>query len=200
VNLCDLCAVAVPAGEVDSGLFGVTLVAPAFHDAVLADLARRFADGQNATEIPRTVDSRGTAPSSWGPPGVELAVFGAHMTGQPLNGQLSRMGARLLGDITTAPEYRMRALPTVPAKPGLVRVTTDGRRVRGERWLLSAAALASLVAQLVEPMTLGRVRLEDGDSVIGFLCEPIVADAGEDISGPITNDITDWRDHVRQTI
>jgi allophanate hydrolase len=39
-NLLDLCAVAVPAGEADGGQFGVSVLAPAFADAVAADVAR----------------------------------------------------------------------------------------------------------------------------------------------------------------
>lgn len=178
VNLTDLSAVAVPAGAVDGGPFGITLIAPAFHDAVLVDLAHRFATT--------------SSPALWGPPGTEVAVFGAHMSGQPLNEQLTRLGGRLLGDVVTAPEYRMRALPTVPAKPGLVRVGAGGRPVRGERWLLSPVALAALVADLVEPMVLGRIRTDDGSTVAGFLCEPIVAETGDDIT-----DLGDWRAYLR---
>lgn len=180
VNLTDLSAIAIPAGTVDGGPFGVTLVAPAFHDAVLADLARRFAN------VPAT--------TSWGPPGTAVAVFGAHMLGQPLNNQLTRLGGRKIDDIVTDPEYRMRALPTVPAKPGIVRVKADGKCIRGERWLLSPAALAELIDDLVEPMVLGRVRLNDGTTAIGFLCEPIVAEMGDDIS-----ERGDWRTYLAET-
>ena len=42
VNLLDPCAVALPAGECDNGLpFGVQLIAPAFHDELVLDLAAR---------------------------------------------------------------------------------------------------------------------------------------------------------------
>jgi allophanate hydrolase len=44
VNFLDCCAIAVPAGFKADGLpFGVTLVAPAFHDAALGALAGSFA-------------------------------------------------------------------------------------------------------------------------------------------------------------
>jgi len=46
VNLLDLCAVAVPAGFYTKGLpFGITLIAPAFHDPACAAIARRFFAG-----------------------------------------------------------------------------------------------------------------------------------------------------------
>jgi len=43
VNLLDLAAIAAPAGFTKNGLpFGVSLIAPAYHDAALLDLATRF--------------------------------------------------------------------------------------------------------------------------------------------------------------
>ena len=51
-----------------------------------------------------------------------LAVVGAHLSGQPLNKQLTSRGATLVATTTTAPVYRLYALPTEPPKPGLVRV------------------------------------------------------------------------------
>jgi allophanate hydrolase len=49
VNFLDCCAIAAPAGFKADGLpFGVTLIAPAFHDAALAALASRFLNGDPA--------------------------------------------------------------------------------------------------------------------------------------------------------
>jgi hypothetical protein len=88
----------------------------------------------------------------------------------------------------------MRALSTVLAKPGIVRVKADGECIRGERWLLSPAALAVLIDGLFEPMVLGRVRLNDGTTVIGFLFEPIAAEMGDNIS-----ERGDWRTYLAET-
>lgn len=97
-NLFDQAAVAVPAGEVDGLPFGVMLIGPAFTDERLATIARLLQ------------------------PEARLAVVGAHLAGQPLNPQLLTLGARLERTTTTAPVYRLHALPTVPPKPGLVHV------------------------------------------------------------------------------
>lgn len=44
VNFFDLCAIAIPSGRYPNGIpIGITLIAPAFADAALASLARRFA-------------------------------------------------------------------------------------------------------------------------------------------------------------
>ena len=107
-NLLDLCAVAAAAGLRSDGLpFGVTLLAPAFGDAALLDLAARW---PGAADAP-----------------VELAVCGAHMRGMPLNGQLLELGARFVRATVTAPSYRLYALPG-GERPGLVRAP-DGRSV-----------------------------------------------------------------------
>ncbi|CDO27442.1 allophanate hydrolase [Mycolicibacterium porcinum] len=172
-NLFDMCAVAVPAGTVSDGAqFGITLLAPGFHDAVVADLAARFLD----------VPSAAAWPESGGAPVTELAVFGAHLRGQPLEHQLTGRGARWAGPITTAPHYRLYALDTVPPKPGLIRVGDGGAPIVGERWLLSPAALGEFLAELPAPMLLGKVELDDGRWITGFGCDHIAPTQGRDIT------------------
>jgi allophanate hydrolase len=162
-NLLDLCAVALPAGMADGGHFGVTLLGPAFHDRLIADLARR---------VQASVDE------------IALFVVGAHMTDGPLNHELALRGGRFLRDIHTAPCYRLFRLDTGPPKPGLVRVIDgdDGTSVVGELWALPPAGLASLLAELPSPMALGPVRMADGASVVGFLCEAAALPGAEEIS------------------
>jgi allophanate hydrolase len=167
-SLLDLCAVAVPAPGGPAS-FGVTVVGRAFADRAVADVARLL------TTSP-------AAPHHGGPPAVPLAVFGAHMTGEPLNPELTRRGGRFLRAASTAPDYRLYALPTYPPKPGLVRVPGGGAAIEAEVWLLPPLGLADLVAELPAPMALGRVRLGDGSTPIGFLCEPDAISAGTDIT------------------
>ncbi|MFF4339696.1 allophanate hydrolase [Kitasatospora sp. NPDC001540] len=158
-NLLGLCALAVPAGTVDGLPFGVMLVGPPRTEGRLAALARLL-----------------TAPP------VRLAVFGAHLTGQPLNGQLTALGGRFTAEVRTAPEYRMYALDTAPPKPGLVRVAEGGAALAGELWELPAAGLGALLAALPHPMALGPVRLADGVSAPGFLCEPAALAGAVDVT------------------
>jgi allophanate hydrolase len=180
-NLLDLCAVAVPAGEADGGRFGVQIYAPAFHDAVAAGVAALVVDGSAAAPADplsfvtqRVTKDRGSM--------IELFVAGAHLSGMPLNPQLTERGARLLGEARTAPRYRLFALDTTPPKPGVVRVEDDGASLPGELWGLSPAALGTFLAQVPRPMALGEVELEDGRSVVGFLCEPIALEGAQDIT------------------
>ncbi|MEU4268997.1 allophanate hydrolase [Streptomyces sp. NPDC026092] len=158
-NLFDMAAVAVPAGEVKGRPFGVMLIGRAFTDERLARIAGLL-----------------TAPPA------RLVVVGAHLSGQPLNGQLLALGGRLERTTATAPAYRLYALDTVPPKPGLVRVRESGAAIEAEVWQLPAEGLGTLLSSLPRPMALGSVELADGGFVPGFLCEPEAIDGAREIT------------------
>jgi allophanate hydrolase len=190
VNLLDLCAVSVPAEPVEGLPFGVSFIGPAWTDVVQADLASRLS-------VPAaTGRAMGDAPA---PPvalpgltALLLAVAGAHLSGQPLNHQLTDRGGRLVRTTTTAPSYRLVALDTEPPKPGLVRVADGpGAAIEVEVWELPPVGLASLLAQLPAPMALGPVVLADGSAVTGFLCEPAALEGALDITAH-----GGWRSHL----
>jgi allophanate hydrolase len=181
VNLLDLCAIAVPAGFQPNRLpFGVTLLAPAFREAVLLPIAARLhaaagvpmgATGQRLPSV-AAVEAHG---AGW----IELVVCGAHMRGLPLNHQLTERGARFVDATRTAPEYRLVALPD--GRPGLERVER-GAAIEVEVWSVPAPQLGSVVAAIPPPLGIGTVRLADGRQVKGFLCESIAAASAIDIS------------------
>jgi allophanate hydrolase len=107
---------------------------------------------------------------------LRLVVVGAHLSGQPLNHQLTSRGATLEGATRTADRYRLFALPTDPPKPGLQRVGADdpaGRSIEVEVWSLAPAAFADFVDAVPAPLGIGRVQLADGSEAAGFICEPI---------------------------
>jgi allophanate hydrolase len=114
-----------------------------------------------------------------------LVVVGAHLSGQPLNHQLTEVGGHLVMRTRTAPIYRMYALATNPPKPGLVRVDPDdpaGASILAEVWELPPASFAHFVDRVPAPLTIGRVQLEDGVQVAGFLCEPIAVIGATEIT------------------
>lgn len=176
VNLLDLSAVAVPAGLRANGLpFGVTFIAPAFADEGLLALASRWAGAAETAGPARC---------------ISVAVVGAHLTGQPLNHQLTSRGARLLKTTRTAASYRFYALKnTTPPKPGLVRVSGfAGKGIELEIWSVPEDRFGAFVAEVPPPLAIGNLELEGGEWVKGFVCEP------EAISGSL--DITEtggWR-------
>jgi allophanate hydrolase len=183
VNLLDLTAVAVPAGFQDDGLpFGVTLLAPAFAEASLLAVADRFHTSQSltlgATGQPCPPVS---VPSGGSPPGtLAVAVCGAHLSGLPLNHQLTDRGAFLLETTETAASYRLYALPGGPPhRPGLVRAPGGGS-IQVELWALPSDRFGDFLDAIPAPLGLGKVELADGRWVTGFICEAYgLADAEE---------------------
>ncbi len=191
VNLLDLCGIAVPSGFGSDGLpTGVTLLAPAGQEQMLLEAADPFHQSQGlkmgATDIPIPSDTPKEPPvmKSNENGTVRLAVVGAHLSGQPLNHQLTDRHARLVQTCPTAPVYRLFAFPnTTPPKPGLIRTDADaGAAVEVEVWELTTEAFGSFVAAVPSPMVIGTLQLEDGSSVKGFLCEGWATAAAKDIS------------------
>jgi allophanate hydrolase len=170
VNLMDLCALAVPGPARADGLpFGVTLHAPTFHDRRLLELGCAWRGEHARIEFPGM---------------VRLAVAGAHMSAMPLNERLTARGARLLNRATTAPSYRLFALADDGpiARPGLVHVRDGGAPIEVELWELAPAALGELVAEISGPLAIGRVELDGGEWVTGFVCEGHGREGARDIS------------------
>ena len=101
-----------------------------------------------------------------------LFVVGAHLSGEPLNYQLTELGGRLAALGRAAAGYRMYALPGIPARPGMVRAAAPiDRAIEGEVWALSPGAFGRFVNAVPAPLTIGKVQLETGESISGFLCE-----------------------------
>ena len=171
VNLLDLAAIAVPAGRRASGMpFGVTLIGPAWSDEALIGMANRFGDTN--------------AGPSYCPAGyVPLAVCGAHLTGEPLNYQLTGAGAFLIERCRTSPNYRLYALPgTKPPKPGLVLSPDGGDSIEVEVWAVPENTFGAFVAAVPPPLGIGSCTLESGRTVKSFVCEPYALVGARDIT------------------
>ncbi|RCX24780.1 allophanate hydrolase [Thioalbus denitrificans] len=196
MNLLDYSAVAVPAGFRHDGLpLGVTLFAPAFHDRKLLELGGRLhqaADtGLGATGRPLPALASAPAPGSDGAR-LEMVVCGAHLSGLPLNHQLTDRGGRLLARTRTAPRYRFYALPGGPPfRPGLVRVEEGGGAVEVEVWDLPAEHYGGFVAGIPAPLGIGTLELENGATAQGFLCEAYAVAGAEEITG-----LGSWRRYL----
>jgi allophanate hydrolase len=187
VNLLDLCGLALPAAmHADGTPFGITLLAPAGHDAMLASIGRVFHADTGVALGALGLAQPPLAPLSAAPANGEipLAVVGAHLGGMPLNGELKSLGARLLESALTAADYRLYALAgTHPAKPGLLRVAPDaGAAIEIEIWALPAEPYGRFVAAVPAPLSIGTIRLADGRTVQGFLVESAAVAGARDIS------------------
>ncbi len=187
VNLLDYAALSVPSSMRPDGLpFGITLIAPCGSDWQLADLGQRYhhATGlmQGATEMP--LPPMRPVAGLQKPAMVKVAVVGAHLSGMPLNSQLTERGATLDCATETAPQYKLYALPgTTPPKPGLLRVAQgQGARIALEIWDMPLGAYGSFVALIPSPLGIGTLTLSDGSTVQGFVCEPEALHGAQDIS------------------
>jgi allophanate hydrolase len=183
MNLLDLCGLTVPAGRYSFGPgFGITFIAPAWHDARLLALGARFLGEAAAAQSYPIGDTPIEAKSAVT---VTLAVCGAHLKGQALHGQLTALGAQFLAATTTSAHYRLFALAnTTPPKPGLMRLGGGeiGAPIEVETYALSPEAFGRFVAAVPAPMVIGTVQLGDGTWVKGFLCEPCALTNATDIT------------------
>ncbi|WP_029874459.1 allophanate hydrolase [Rhizobium leguminosarum] len=184
VNLMGLCGIAVPNGFRNDGLpLGVTFLAPGFQEAKAAGIAAAFHRSTGlslamfdnpypeAAALPLDEDYR------------EIAVVGAHLSGMPLNHELTTRGGIFRRAAKTTDAYRLYALNgTVPPKPGLIRAADGGAGIAVEVWALPAAGFGDFIARIPAPLGVGKLALEDGSEVTGFLCESTAIDGQPDIT------------------
>jgi allophanate hydrolase len=199
LNLFDLAGVAAPAGFRSDGLpFGITLVGPRGTDHELLRIAGHVQRASVATlgalQLPLPELRKPAARLRDGY--VALAVCGAHMEGLPLNHQLRDRGGYLLQATATAPRYRLFALPGGPPhRPGMMRVRADGARIELEVWALPTAQVGSFIAAIPAPLGMGKIELDSGALVTGFLCEGYASEGAADITS-----YGGWRDYVKAAL
>jgi allophanate hydrolase len=197
VNLLDLSGIALPAGFRSDGLpFGITLLAPAFHEGALCALGEKiqqnFALPLGATDcaLPPIETALDAANSSHK---VRVAVCGAHMSGLPLNHELTERGARLLRSDRSAPHYRFYALEAFsPPRPGMVR-GDRGAAIELEVWEMPASRFGDFVDGIPAPLGIGTVELGNGEQMRGFLCEYYATVDAREIT-----ELGSWRTYVEQ--
>jgi len=192
VSLMDLAAAAVPAGFRPDGLpFGISLIGPNGTEEALLALADRFHRSTTAVPGP-PLDLAESTPAC-----IAVAVVGSHLTGQPLNSQLTERGAQLIRACRTAPGYRLYALEgTMPVKPGLVRDEHfRGPGIDVEIWAVPEDQFGSFVAGLPAPLGIGNAILEDGTVVKRFICEPYAVQGATEITR-----FGGWRQYLSQPL
>jgi allophanate hydrolase len=206
VNLLDWSALAVPAAMRDDGLpFGITFIAPTWHEPHLLEAGRRFCAGSSlplgatgrrlealqAAAMKTAQPLASTPRDGW----VRIAVVGAHLRGMPLNHELTQRHARFVAETCTAPCYQLYALAgTTPPKPGLLRTqAARGSEIVVELWDMPLAHFGDFVARIPPPLGIGTLELCDGTLVKGFVCEPIALQDATDITH-----LGGWRAYLAQ--
>jgi len=175
VNLLDLAAFAVPGVPRDDGWpAGITLIGPAGSDAMLASIGAGLHHG-------RTSSLNG---ANAGSNGIELAVVGAHLSGLPLNHELTSLGARHVRTVPTKPDYQLFALSGGPPhRPGLLRIADGtGHAIETEVWSLTPESFGKFVSGVPAPLSIGTLRLSDGTQPKGFVVEAEGVNGAENIS------------------
>jgi allophanate hydrolase len=196
-NLFGYAAIAIPAGfDSDDHLpAGVTLFGPSFSDDALAPFAdamhRALAAGMGKDKSAVIPEASRVAEPDDGL--VTIMVVGAHLTGMPLNHELTGPGGRLVKTCRTAGDYRLYVLPnTVPPKPGLIREPGfAGKGLEVEVWKVTPAAFGRFVQNIPAPLGIGKVTLDDGSQVSGFLCEPYAIEGAQEVT-----DLGGWRAYI----
>jgi allophanate hydrolase len=185
VNLLDMCGIAVPVKDREDGRPGsVTLLAACGRDAQIAALGANL-HHKNNPEIGATGWSLPTQlelTEASDPNEIAIAVVGAHMSGLPLNHELTRLGGRFLKAAKTSDSYRLFSLPDgPPSRPGLI-FDNDGQAIELEVWVIPESKMGAFVKGIPRPLGIGTVVLENGETVNGFICEFSGVTGAEDVT------------------
>ena len=197
MNLLDFSALAIPAGFKQNGLpFGVTLFADSFKDKFLLKQAKALMNNKmgksGATEFGWTVqkkDINDVKEEST----IDIAVCGAHLSGMPLNHQLTERDATLIKACKTTESYRLYALAGGPPyRPGLIKVNENGVAIDVEVWRMPLENFGSFMLGIPHPLGIGKAKLDDGSEVNSFICEAFAISDAKDITS-----FGNWRNYIK---
>ena len=172
-NLLDLCAVDIPVGFLEEDLpMGITIFSKSGNEGLNAKLGKDISDAMcNMTDI---------------------AVFGLHLKGFQLETQLTDLGAVFKETTQTVAEYKMYALETAPAKPGVEKDLTNGSALEVDIWSIPESKVGAFLKLLPDPLGLGKIKIKDGKEVIGFICQGYALESAKDISA-----CGGWRSYIK---
>lgn len=160
-NLLDLSALAVPSGyATDNVPFGITIFSLSDAEGLLLGLGKVFEKKEK----------------------IIVAVCGLHMQGYPLETQMIECKSKFLKSCKTAEKYKLFKLNTNPAKPGLVKVQSGGKAIEVELWEMPLDKFGYFTSLISSPLGMGKVELDDGSDVCGFICEEYGKEDAEDIT------------------
>jgi gamma-glutamylcyclotransferase (GGCT)/AIG2-like uncharacterized protein YtfP len=122
---------------------------------------------------------------------VHLAVNGTLMQGLELNENLISVGAIFLRETTTESAYRLWSIDD--RHPAMLKVTEGGDAIVVEVWAVPASGVSALL--MLEPagLCIGKVRLSDGEEVLGVLGEPFLCEGKREIT-----QFGGWRSYIRE--
>ena len=124
---------------------------------------------------------------------VLFAVNGTLMRGLELEPNLLNVGAEFVREDKTAPCYRLWSIddrnPAMlrvdPADPAAVSVDV-------ELWRVSYEGLTSVLLGEPQGLSIGKVPLSDGETVLGVIAEPALLEGKKEIS-----EFGGWRSYLK---
>jgi hypothetical protein len=112
---------------------------------------------------------------------ILLAVNGTLMRGLELNPNLLAVGGRFVREDATEACYRIWSI--ADRHPAMLRTPGQGTSVALEIWRVPASGLATILLNEPPGLSIGKVRLADGSTVLGVLGEPFLCEGQREITG-----------------
>jgi hypothetical protein len=114
------------------------------------------------------------------------------MRGLRLNPNLVAAGAMFVREAATEPVYRLWSIGD--EHPAMVRVTDgSGTAVAVEVWSVPGGGLAEILFGEPPGLSVGKVRLDDGSTVLGVIGEPALVEGQREITA-----FGGWRAYAAQ--
>ena len=120
---------------------------------------------------------------------ILLAVNGTLMRGLELNPNLLAVDAAFVRESQTQPTYRLWSIND--RHPAMVRVIEGGAAIAVEVWAVPPAGLASILLKEPPGLSVGKVKLADGEVVLGVLGEPALCEGQKEIT-----EFGGWRNYI----
>ena len=111
---------------------------------------------------------------------VHLGVNGTLMRGLELNPNLTTVGATFVREATTEPTYRLWSIGD--RHPAMIRVKEGGVAIALEVWAVPAEGLAQVLLQEPPGLCIGKVKLSDGEEILGVVGEPLLCEGQLEIT------------------
>ncbi|WP_449418559.1 amidase [Phormidium nigroviride] len=111
---------------------------------------------------------------------VYLAVNGTLMRGLELNHNLLAVGGSFVRETVTEPSYRLWSIKD--RYPAMLRVADGGVAIAVEVWAIPADGISEILLKEPAGLCVGKVRLADGEEVLGVLGEAILCEGQREIT------------------
>ena len=121
---------------------------------------------------------------------LKLAVNGGLMRGFTDNKNLLDVNATFIKETKTEPIYRLFSINDI--HPAMMRVKEGGQSISVEIWAVPLEGLGIVLTQEPPGLCIGKVRLVEGEEVLGVLGELICCEQGKEIT-----QYGGWRNYLK---